>query len=135
MDSRSAEIQLPGERRFGLVFATIFLLIGLWLLFRRHSSWGYPLVVLAPIFAALALLSPGLLRVPNRLWFKLGLLLSRIVSPIVLGLMFLLLITPIALVMRLSGRDALRVRRRSLESYWISRDPPGPEPESFRNQY
>ena len=74
------------------------------------------------------------LAASNRAWFRLGLLLSRIVSPVVVGAMFLLIVTPVALVMRAAGRDALRLRSRA-GSYWIKRTPPGLPPESFKHQF
>jgi len=71
----------------------------------------------------------------NKWWTKLGLLLYRVVSPIVLGLLFYVTLTPIALVMRLLGKDPLRLRRDpDAASYWIDRSPP-PAPESMKNQF
>lgn len=89
----------------------------------------------AALFVLVALLLPDWLRVPNRLWHQLGQLLGRIVSPVVLGVIFFGLITPVALGMRLFGRDALRLRRKAGQSYWIMRDPSGPSPESYKMQF
>lgn len=71
----------------------------------------------------------------NRAWYQLGVLLGRIVNPVVLGLLFFLLITPVAILGRMFGRDPLRLKRRNIESYWIERSPVGPSPDSFKNQY
>ena len=72
----------------------------------------------------------------NKWWTKLGVLLYRIVSPVVLGLLFYLTVTPIALLLRLLGKDPLRLRRDpDGASYWIDRTPPGPAPESMKNQF
>jgi hypothetical protein len=72
----------------------------------------------------------------NRLWLKFGLLLYKIVNPIVLGLLFFATIAPIGLIMRLTGKDFLRLKLdREAKSYWIERAPPGPSPQSMRNQY
>jgi hypothetical protein len=76
-----------------------------------------------------------LLRPLNKAWYQLGLFLGRFVSPIVLGILFFIVITPVAIVMRLSGRDALKLRRQDVSSHWIDRKPPGPEPESFKEQF
>ena len=78
----------------------------------------------------------GLLAPLNRLWFRFGLLLNSIVSPIVMGLLFYLIITPFALFMRLTGKDLLHLRRDpEAASYWIQREPPGPAPDTIKNQF
>ncbi len=123
------------ERAFGLVFAGVFLLLALWPLLERASPrlWS---VAVAAAFALFAFLAPQVLAPLNRLWFRFGELLHRIVSPIALGVIFFGVITPYALVMRLWGRDELLLRKRSArDSYWVRREPPGPPPDSFGNQY
>jgi len=126
----------PGsDRSFGLIFAGVFLLVGLWPLFNRASPrlWA---VAVAAIFALCAWLAPQVLAPLNQLWFRFGELLHRIVSPIALGVIFFGVITPYAMVMRLFGRDELLLRKGSArESYWVRREPPGPPPDSFRNQF
>lgn len=128
----NTEIQIGSERGFGLVFAAVFLLIGLWpLLGGRDPRW----VVLgfAAIFAAIAMLMPSLLRVPNRLWFKLGLLLGAIVAPIVMALVYLFAFVPIGAIMRAAGKDPLDTRLEpAAESYWIKRDE---QPKTMKFQY
>jgi hypothetical protein len=127
---------LPSERKFGLFFGAIFTLIALWLAYRGAAAWAVALAIAAIAFAGLALAAPRWLAAPNRWWFKFGLLLGRIISPIVLGVLFFLLITPVALVMKIMRRDALERRFDPARgSYWIDRDPPGPAGESFRNQF
>jgi len=86
-------------------------------------------------FSVATLLSPQLLAPLNRLWYGLGVLLGKIISPIVLGLIFFVLITPVSLVTRLFGRDELKMKKRNVESYWVDRSPPGPPSDSFKNQY
>jgi hypothetical protein len=72
----------------------------------------------------------------NRLWLKFGLLLYKVMNPLVLGLLFFVTITPIGLVMRAFGKDFLRMKMdRSAKSYWIDRAPPGPPPQSMKNQF
>ena len=126
----------PGsDRAFGFVFAAVFLLVALWPLLERASPrlWG---IGLAAAFALCAWLAPRLLAPLNRLWFRFGELLHRIVSPVALGAIFFGVITPFALVMRLFRRDALLLRKRSARpSYWVRREPPGPPPDSFGNQF
>ena len=123
------------ERAFGLVFAGVFLLVALWPLLERASPrlWS---VAVAAAFALFAFLAPQVLAPLNRLWFRFGELLHRIVSPIALGVIFFGVITPYAVVMRLWGRDELLLRKRSArDSYWVRREPPRPPPDSFGNQY
>jgi len=131
--------KIGSERAFGLVFAVVFLLIALWPLFERASAHGSPrawAIGVAAAFALCAWLAPRVLAPLNRLWFRFGELLHRIVSPIALGVIFFGVITPYALVMRIFGRDALLLRKRSARpSYWVRREPPGPPPGSFDNQF
>jgi hypothetical protein len=128
---------LPRERTFGLFFAALALGLGVFRHFAHGDRWlALGLVALAVALAVLALAAPRVLAPLNRAWFRLGLLLARVVNPIVLSLLFFLVITPFALVLRALGRDALRLRPRAdATTYWIDRDPPGPEPGFLQRQY
>jgi len=133
--SRQENVKPSSDRSFGLVIAAVFLIITFWPLIRGESGRWWALAV-AAVFAALALLWTAALAPLNKCWTKLGVLLYRVVSPIVLGLLFYVTVTPIALVMRLLGKDPLRLRRDpDAASYWIDRTPPGPTPESMKNQF
>src|SRR4029077_4175934 len=126
---------IGSERAFGLVFAAVFLLVSLWPLISRLPPRWWALAV-AVAFAACAWLAPQLLAPLNRLWFRFGELLHRIVSPVALGVIYFGAITPYAMVMRLFGRDELLLRKGPAgPSYWVRREPPGPPPDSFRNQF
>ena len=131
--------KLGSDRAFGLVFAGFFLLVSLWPLLERASPHGSPrlwALAVAAAFALCAWLAPRLLAPLNRIWFRFGELLHRIVSPIALGAIFFGVVTPFALVMRLFKRDALLLRKRSARpSYWVRRQPPGPAPDSFGDQF
>ena len=128
-------VKTSSERGFGLVFTAFFaLLAGLPLLHGHAPRWS--LLAVAAVFLALALLSPSLLAPLNRLWTKFGEILHRVMNPVIMGLMFFLIITPMALAMRLAGKDPLRLRMDpDTDSYWIPREPPGPPPESLKNQF
>lgn len=129
---------LPSNTSFGWLFTIVFLLLAGWAGWIGALPWAAGFAAVAVLFLLLTLLSPELLRPLNRAWMALGYLLGRIISPIVLGVMFFGLITPFALVMRLAGRDALKLRAfraTTLQSHWVRRDPVGPAPESFRRQY
>ena len=123
------------DRNFGLVFAGFFgiLTVLVWHAGRQSAPW---LCGIAVVFAAIALVAPGLLAWPKRLWMKLGHALHTVVSPVILAVMYFGVITPTAALMRLAGHDPMRRRRDpKAASYWIVRDPPGPTPDSMRNQF
>lgn len=126
----------PGsERGFGLVFSLAFTCIGLWPLLYGGSARIWALLA-ALAFLAVSALAPSVLRLPNLLWFKLGILLGRIVSPVVASLLFFVMITPLALVMKACGKDSLRLRfDPSAKSYWIARDALSASQSSMRNQF
>jgi len=133
--NRPDEIQGSSNRSFGLVFASVFFLIGLFPLIRTGGVHLWSLGLGAG-FLAVALLWPDLLAPLNRLWMKLGLLLNKLVSPLILGVMFFLVIVPMGLLMRLIGMDLLRLKLQpEAESYWISRTPPGPDPQTMSQQF
>jgi predicted membrane metal-binding protein len=133
--SHDEAIQGSSDRSFGIVFAVVFAIVGLWpFLFGGLVRWWS--LAIAAAFLAVALIRPEVLAPLNRLWTKFGLLLNRIVSPLVMGLLFFVVITPFALVMRFSGKDLLNLKHDpKAESYWILREPPGPSPETIKNQY
>ncbi len=126
---------LPSNRKFGWFFATLFALLAAYAHWKAWGEVATVALILSTIFAVVSLVCPQLLSPLNRLWYGLGLLLGKVVSPIVLGMMFFVLITPISLITRLFGRDELKIKKRSVESYWIDRLPPGPPSDSFKNQY
>ena len=133
--ARVEEIVGSSDRSFGLVFSACFLVIGLWPLVHRNPTRGWALV-LAAAFFAIALIRPALLGPLNRLWLRLGLLLQRIVSPVVLALLYFTTITPMGLLMRLLGKNPLRLGfDPDAKTYWIERRPPGPAPETMRRQF
>lgn len=129
---------LPSNTSFGGLFVVVFALLAGWAGWKGATPWAVGLAVAAVLFLLTTLVAPRLLTPLNRAWMALGHLLGRIISPIVLGVMFFGLITPVALVQRLSGRDALRLRAfrdPKVSSHWVRRDPAGPAPESFRRPY
>ncbi len=131
-----AEVTKPSsDRSFGLVFAAFSALLGalsLWHGTGRWPTW----FGLAVVMLIVALAAPKTLAPFNWAWTKLGLVLHAIVSPVVLAILFYVCIAPIGFLMRLSGTDPLRRHYDAdAESYWIARDPPGPQRETFRNQF
>lgn len=128
-------VRAGSDRSFGFVFAGVFVIISLFPLLggRQLRLWA---LIVAGIFVGIAVFRPGLLGPANRLWLAFGHLLHRVTSPVILGLLFFLVFTPMGLVMRAIRKDPLRLRRDgSVKSYWIHRTPPGPEPDTMKNQF
>jgi len=133
--AREQQAEGSSDRAFGLVLAGVFLLVALGPLRHGHAPRWWAFAV-ASVFALVALLKPLLLTRLNRLWTKLGILLGKVVSPIALGILFYGVFTPVAIVVRLTGQDPLRLKLdRDADSYWIVRKPPGPAPDSMSNQF
>ena len=128
---------LPGgsDRSFGLVFAGFFAIVAAWSWWRSGTWWPWA-IGLAALFAVLALLAPRLLGPLNWLWKHLGLLLSKVMNPLILGIRFYGVLLPIGLLLRWRGKALLRLKLDpAAPSYWIEREPPGPPPDTMRNQY
>jgi Protein of unknown function (DUF998)/Saxitoxin biosynthesis operon protein SxtJ len=133
--ARAEVVKVSSDRSFGLTFAAFFTLLVVLGLWRGSDRWPIWLT-LAIVMLVLALAAPKVLAPLNRVWSKLGLLLHAVVSPIMLGAMFYGCLTPIGYLMRLTGKDPLRLKYEpQAESYWITRTPPGPQPQSFKDQY
>jgi hypothetical protein len=132
---RNRAIDPPSERSFAWVFTAFFAVLALWPAWRGRPVRWWGLGVAAAVFLA-GLLRPSVLRIPNLIWFHFGRLLNRIVSPIATSLLFFVVFTPFALVLKMAGKDPLRLRRDpQAASYWIERTPPGPSPESMVEQF
>ena len=132
---REGAVKAGSERAFGVVFAVVFAIVGLWPLIDGAAVRIWALVIGA-LFAAAAVFAPVVLRPLNRLWFLLGMALHKVVNPLVMAILFYSTVTPMALLMRLAGKDPLRLKfDRQAKSYWIKRQPAGPAPESMRRQF
>jgi hypothetical protein len=129
------EIVAGSDRSFGVVMAAA--LAALTLLNAWHSGRLWPWTGgLAGLFLAAGLLRPSVLNPLNRVWLKFGLLLHRVVNPVVMALLFYGTVLPTGLVMRMLGKDLLRLKRQpDADSYWIVRQPPGPSPETMKDQF
>ena len=128
-------IKLPSNRKFGLFFSVVFGAVAAYLYSTERQAFAVALVLLAIATISLVIVKSEWLLPFNKLWMYFGLLLGKIVSPIVLGAIFFLLFTPIALVMRLVGRDEMRLKINNRGSHWRQRLPIGPEPPSFKYQF
>ena len=134
--SRTEKTKASSNRSFGLVIGGAFLLIGLAPLLHAPHRPRWWAIVIAVMFAGFAQLRPDLLGSLNTLWLRFGLLLHKIVSPIILGLLFYTTVLPVGVLMRAFGKDPLRLQKDpGAASYWIVREPPGPSPESMTQQF
>ena len=126
---------LPSDRSFGTLFTCVFALLGGYWWWRSNAlfPWAFGASALTLL---ISLGAPGWLAPANRAWMKLAEVLNRVVSPIVLGAMFFLVLTPVAVAMRVIGRDAMKRRfEPAASTYWVERDPPGPDPAGFPDQF
>lgn len=127
--------QLPSNRSFGWTFFVFFVLAGGYGVWHGGSGRAW-LFALAVLTAIVTLKREAWLTPLNRAWMRLGELLGRVVSPLVLGVIFFAVFAPVGIAMRLFGRDALARRfEPARPSYWLDRDPPGPADDSFRNMF
>lgn len=129
------DIPMGSDRSFGIVFGVVFLVVSLFPLIGGELPRLWALAI-SVLFFLIALMRPSLLRNLNRCWFYFGLFLQRLTNPIILGLIFFAVITPIAIFMRLSGKQFLK-RKFELdsESYWQERAPAGPDPNTMTRQF
>lgn len=128
--------KLPSNRKFGFLFAGIFSALALYIYIRHGFSISVTVAsLIGVLFLIASLVKPALLTPLNKAWFLLGLALGKVVSPIVLGFIFFGLLTPVALISRLIGRDELKLRKSNSKTYWA--DPVGSDTnsESFKNQF
>ncbi len=128
----ASEIKPPSARSTGYVFAAVFLILAL--IFRRNAVMLYGGLGLAALLLALALAAPAVLEPLNRLWFRLSLLLNRIMNPVVMLLMFAIAFVPMGALMRIWRDPLVKRRKPGASTYWVQREPPAPG-HSMRNQF
>ena len=135
MEKRDA-FKIPTDRNFGVTFGCVFAALALWAAWKHKAHAAGIVGGLSVLFFALGVFMPRVLHPLNLAWARLGWLLGMIVSPIVMGAIFFLVLTPVALVMRARGRDVLQRRfDPQRRSYWLERNPPGPETANFPRQF
>ena len=128
--------QLPSNKKFGLLFAAIFLVFSVYAYFKHESILTVSIFLLVGLlFLAASYFYQNLLSPLNKTWFMLGLALGKVVSPIVLGIIFFGLLTPISLIAKLMGRDELKLKRPITTSYWVEPIGVNSDAESFKNQF
>ena len=125
------DIKAGSNKSFGIVFFVVFLLIALYPLLSNESIRLWFLII-SIIFLVLGILNSSLLSPLNKLWFKFGILLGKIISPIIMSIIYFLVVTPIGLIMRLLGKDVLNLKYNDHKSYWIEKT--GPK-SKMKNQF
>ena len=116
-----SHVKLPSNHKFGFFFSTIFLLASLYSYYIDSEIMVYILGTLCGMFLVITIINAKILLPLNKLWMKFGILLGMIVSPIIMGIIFFGIFTPIAILMRFSGRDELRLRFKNHKTHWINR--------------
>ena len=133
--ARENDLKGPSDRSFGITFCVVFAIfagISLWL----GGNWWPWLGGISLIFGALGLILPSLLAPLNKLWFLFGLLLHKVTTPLIMGILFYGLITPVGLLMRLAGKDPMRLRSEAdATTYWIDRKPVEADTSQMKNQF
>ena len=125
------DVKIGSNRSFGIVFFVVFLLIGLYPLINADGIriWS---IIISLVFLILGLTNSKILNPLNKLWFKFGILLGKIISPLVMGIIFFLVVTPIGILMKLLKKDLLNLKFNNKETYWIEKN----EPKSkMKNQF
>ena len=130
-----SDLELPSNQKLGFFFSAFSFLISTYFYFNDNLLPAYILVSVAFLFLAVTLAKPDLLLPLNKLWMRLGLLLGRIVSPIVLAVLFFLMFAPIGIFMRIFGRDELRLKKLNYDSFWKLRDQSDKASSSFTQQF
>ncbi len=125
------EIKISSNRSFGIVFFVVFLIIALYPLTYSGEIrlWSF---IISLIFLILGFLNSKVLSPLNKIWFKFGIILGKTISPLIMGIIFFLVVTPIGIIMRILGKDVLNLKYNKNQSYWIEKD--GPK-SKMKNQF
>ena len=125
------DVKIGSNKSFGIVFFIVFLLISVYPL-TNHENIRIWSLIISLIFLILGLLNSKILNPFNKLWFKFGMILGRIISPIIMSIIFFLIVTPIALIMKLLKKDLLNLKFNKTNTYWIEKS--GPR-SKMKNQF
>ena len=117
------DIKISSNRSFGIVFFVVFLIVAIYPLIKNGDLRLWPLII-SIIFLILGLINSKLLTPLNKLWFKFGIFLGRLMSPIIMGIIFFFVVTPIGLVLKIIGKDILSLKKNNSKSYWIKKNGP-----------
>lgn len=128
------KIILPSNQKFGYFFTIIFFIVSIYFFFQETSIALYISGLVSVIFFTITIFKPDMLKPLNKLWMNFGLILGMIISPIVMGIIFFVIFTPIGILMRIFGRDELLLQFKKKTSYWTKRNE-GIKYNSMKNQF
>tara|TARA_Y100000816_G_scaffold102544_1_gene71505 strand:+ start:749 stop:1147 length:399 start_codon:yes stop_codon:yes gene_type:complete len=117
---KNNEIKISSNKSFGIVFAIVFFLIALWPIIKSDDIRIWSLIV-SIIFLILGIMNSSILTPLNKIWFRFGIFLGNFIAPVVMGIIFFFVVTPIGLIMRLLGRDLIKLKKNNENSYWIEK--------------
>ena len=116
----NSKIKIGSNKSFGIVFFTVFFIISIWPLLSGNEIRYWSLVI-SVVFLILGIINSKILTPLNKVWFKIGILLGNIISPIIMGIIFFLVVTPTSLIMKILGKDLLNLKKNTKNSYWIEK--------------
>ena len=117
---KNNKIKIGSNKSFGIVFFTVFLIIAIWPLLNGYEIRYWSLII-SIVFLLLGILNSKILTPLNKIWFKIGILLGNVISPIVMSIIFFLVVTPTAFIMKILGKDLLNLKKNTKNSYWIKK--------------
>ena len=128
---KNQKIKIGSNKSFGIVFSIVFLVIAFWPMLNGNEI-NYWSLAISIVFLILGLINSKILTPLNKIWFKIGIFLGNIVSPVLLGLVFFLIVTPTSIIMKLLGKDLLNLKKNNNNSYWIEKNN---QKSKIKNQY
>ena len=117
---KNNKIKIGSNKSFGIVFFTVFLIIAIWPLLNGYEIRYWSLII-SIVFLFLGILNSKILTPLNKIWFKIGILLGNVISPIVMSIIFFLVVTPTSFIMKILGKDLLNLKKNTKNSYWIKK--------------
>ena len=117
---KKSKIKISSNKSFGIVFFTVFLIIAIWPLLNGYEIRYWSLII-SIVFLLLGILNSKILTPLNKIWFKIGILLGNVISPIVMSIIFFLVVTPTSFIMKILGKDLLNLKKNTKNSYWITK--------------
>ena len=117
---KNSKIKIGSNKSFGIVFFTVFLIIAIWPLLNGYEIRYWSLII-SIFFLFLGILNSKILTPMNKIWFKIGILLGNVISPIIMSIIFFLVVTPTSFIMKILGKDLLNLKKNTKNSYWIEK--------------
>ena len=117
---KNSKIKIGSNKSFGIVFFTVFLIIAIWPLLNGYEIRYWSLII-SIVFLILGILNSKILTPFNKIWFKIGILLGNVISPIIMSIIFFLVVTPTSFIMKILGKDLLNLKKNTKNSYWIEK--------------